>query len=419
MARRMAGFRSRVTGSMVTITHRWSRRSTRIRSPPIRSTRPTQASSAKPGPTASTSRLGRNRPAARPVPTSRPRPARVCVVSNDRGIVSKTPRSCLITRTPGPSSAASVGIGYVEFAAGGRAYQRRRGVGPGPFGIKGPVARHLGPFPYRQPGEAAAYLPAPDERPPAITCQAVPRDLGTVQLFGRHGFDWISPQRDDATDYGHDRLRQLEGALTDGRGVERGGFSPSQRLSTLLFYAGLPADRKSVSRALTWSGASSCIQWPGPSRRSYRQGPVTCSAESVICTSVRAGSPVLQTPMVGACTGGSWSGGPTHDSGGTLARYHLRPGVSEPVASRSATTWSASGCPPQARKLNQPSSVSQRSATPGNWNSSMYHDCSRCRGVRRKVAGWPTESATRWSTVSGRKVASAQASAAPQSWPTT
>src|SRR4029078_1636569 len=146
-------------------------------------------------------------------------------------------------------------------------------------------------------------------RTPPLPRQAVPRDLGAVQFLGRHGFDWISPQRDDATDHGHDRLRQLEGALTDGRGVERGALDPPQRLSTLLFYAGLPAGRKSVSRALTWSGASSCIQWPGPSTRSHRQAPRTCSAESVICASVRAGSPVIQTPMVGACTGGSWSGG--------------------------------------------------------------------------------------------------------------
>ena len=31
----------------------------------------------------------------------------------------------------------------------------------------------------------------------------------------------------------------------------------------------------------------------------------------------------------------------------------------------------------------------------------MYHDFSRCRGVRRNVAGWPTESVTRWSTWPG------------------
>ena len=38
-----------------------------------------------------------------------------------------------------------------------------------------------------------------------------------------------------------------------------------------------------------------------------------------------------------------------------LARYQLRPGVSEPLASSSAMTASASGCRPQSRKLAQPS----------------------------------------------------------------
>ena len=149
----------------------------------------------------------------------------------------KDPAVLLDHADAGPELGRERGVGHVEFAAGGRPDQRRSGVGPGPFGIKGPVARHLGPFPYGQPGEAAAHLPVPDERPPAITRHAMPRDLGAVQLLGRHGFDWIPPQRDDAPDHGHDRLHKLEGALTDGSGVERGGFGPSQRLSTLLFYA--------------------------------------------------------------------------------------------------------------------------------------------------------------------------------------
>ena len=42
---------------------------------------------------------------------------------------------------------------------------------------------------------------------------------------------------------------------------------------------------------------------------------------------------------------------------------------------------SVSGCPAQVRKLCQSSSLSQRSATPANWNRSMYHDFSRCRGL--------------------------------------
>jgi hypothetical protein len=95
-------------------------------------------------------------------------------------------------------------------------------------------------------------------------------------------------------------------------------------------------DPRSEMRA--WPGASSCVQWPGPFRCSYRQLPATSSAESVIWISMRARSALLQTPMLGACTGGSAGGGATQDSGGTLARYQLRPGVSEPAASNSAIT---------------------------------------------------------------------------------
>ena len=47
--------------------------------------------------------------------------------------------------------------------------------------------------------------------------------------------------------------------------------------------------------------------------------------------------------MVGAATGGSSSGGSTQVCGATLARYQLRPVVSEPSRSSSAITSSASG----------------------------------------------------------------------------
>src|SRR5258706_4900090 len=40
--------------------------------------------------------------------------------------------------------------------------------------------------------------------------------------------------------------------------------------------------------------------------------------------------------MVAACTGGSCGGGCTQDSGGALARYQLRPGVSESADTSSA-----------------------------------------------------------------------------------
>src|SRR5260370_23072155 len=104
-------------------------------------------------------------------------------------------------------------------------------------------------------------------------------------------------------------------------------------------------------------------------------------------------SPVLHTPMVGACTAGNAPGGATQDWGGTLARYQLRAGVSDLVASRSAMTASVSGWRAQERKLAQLLSLSHCSATPANWNKSMYQDFSCCSSVRRNVEGWPTDSA--------------------------
>src|ERR1700688_4348369 len=174
--------------------------------------------------------------------------------------------------------------------------------------------------------------------------------------------------------------------------------------------------RKSRSNSFTASGASSCIQCPGPSMTSYRHVPVTWSAEPSICASVRAKSPLLHTPMVGACTGGSSMGGSTYVWGGTLARYQLRAGVSDPVASMSAMTPSTSGCPPQSRRLAQSLPESHCSAMPSNWNRSMYHDFSRWTyPADTNDEGWPTDSATRWSTRSGSRDPNAHARAAPQS----
>ena len=48
----------------------------------------------------------------------------------------------------------------------------------------------------------------------------------------------------------------------------------------------------------------------------------------------------------------------------------------------------------------------------------MYQKSRSCLSVRG-TAGWPTESAARRSTRSGRNAAMPQAVAAPQSWPTT
>ena len=73
-ARRMAGVRAVVSGSIVIITQRASRWSTRIARPPIRSTEPTQASSGNGSSEAgSTSRFGRKRSGTSSLPTRAPR----------------------------------------------------------------------------------------------------------------------------------------------------------------------------------------------------------------------------------------------------------------------------------------------------------------------------------------------------------
>jgi len=66
---------------------------------------------------------------------------------------------------------------------------------------------------------------------------------------------------------GHDRQRWgtkplLMPVLMAGRD------RPAQRLLPVLAPVTRYRGRKSSSKALTWSGASSCSQWPGPSRRS-------------------------------------------------------------------------------------------------------------------------------------------------------
>ncbi len=83
------------------------------------------------------------------------------------------------------------------------------------------------------------------------------------------------------------------------------------------------------------------------------------------------------------------------------------------------TAW-PSGWLPQARKFAQSSFESHCSAMSVNWNRSMYQDFSRWgRPASTNAMGLPTDRATSRSTRSGAKAAVAQASAAPQSCPTT
>ena len=132
-------------------------------------------------------------------------------------------------------------------------------------------------------------------------------------------------------------------------------------------------------------------------------------------------SPLLQMPSVGAATAGiSRRSARPACSAARFARYQFRLAVSAPGRTRSATAASTSGWLRPRRKLAKSSADSHCSATPSNWNRSMYHDFSRCsKPASRNAAGCPTDSAARWSTRSGAEGGSAQASAAPQSCPTT
>src|SRR5215216_4841239 len=133
----------------------------------------------------------------------------------------------------------------------------------------------------------------------------------------------------------------------------------------------------------------------------------------------QARSPLLQIPMAGACTGGSSGGGWISDVGGRIARYRLRLAASASGSARRSTTAWMSGCRDHDRRFRKPSAPSHRSATPGNWNRSMYHDFARwAHPAVRKAVGWPTDSAVREATRSGTRAAVIQEIGAPQSWPT-
>src|SRR6185437_9316344 len=150
--------------------------------------------------------------------------------------------------------------------------------------------------------------------------------------------------------------------------------------------------------------------------RSYRHGPLTYRAEPILPSSTSAKSPLLHTPMAGTVTGGSGTGGWTSDSGVRIARYSERLAVSAAGSASRSTTGSMAGCADHSRRLRKPSSDSHRSATPANWNSSMYQDFSRWRQpADRNEAGWPTDSAVIEATRPGISAAVHQATAAPQS----
>jgi hypothetical protein len=233
MARSTAGLRRSVTGSMVTITHRWSRWSTRIRSPPTRSTRPTQPSSGNSPRGASTSRLGRNRGAVRPVPASRPSPASACVLSSDSGKVSNTPRLCLITRTPVPSSPASSGqatssslpdgVRTSVSEASGRSGSANRGRYRAISGCSRMVS-------HGKPLRSCPSRMNAHRRSPASPCHETSTSASSSPAMDFTGYRHSPATRPTTV---MSASTGSKAPLPMKRDAERGGLDPSQRLSAL------------------------------------------------------------------------------------------------------------------------------------------------------------------------------------------
>jgi len=96
--------------------------------------------------------------------------------------------------------------------------------------------------------------------------------------------------------------------------------------------------------------------------------------------------------MVGACTAGSTTGGATQDSGGTLARYQLRAGFRDLVASRHADRTYAEGMAlslkpgPRPGHRNSPHSLSLPGPSCGCLSCASSHRVSRPRSGAANLA---------------------------------
>ena len=114
-------------------------------------------------------------------------------------------------------------------------------------------------------------------------------------------------------------------------------------------------------------------------------------------------SPELHTPMVGACTGGNSRRGPPATAGGTLARYHDERRGERPRSSRARRSrrrrrggWPRRGSWPSRRWT----ATARRRPRTGRGACTTTSRAARSRRPLN-AAGWPTDSATRWSTRSG------------------
>lgn len=82
------------------------------------------------------------------------------------------------------------------------------------------IVTHLCTIANREPREVALLNAVPYERPAAVTCQAVPRNLGLCQGFGTHGLHRVPPQ----ADYSANCSRTIRAAHL-GHRVERRPYS--------------------------------------------------------------------------------------------------------------------------------------------------------------------------------------------------
>ena len=139
-----------------------------------------------------------------------------------------------------------------------------------------------------------------------------------------------------------------------------------------------------------------------------------CSARTrTSASSSRKASPVLKTPSVSACTGGSWPRGSRSARGCRLARYQFSAAVSAPGRARSAIARSRSGCDRRPLAHQRPvvaGAAAPRPPRTGTAACTRTAAAARCRG-RANADGWPTESATSRSTRSGANNAIAHATA--------
>ena len=128
------------------------------------------------------------------------------------------------------------------------------------------------------------------------------------------------------------------------------------------------------------SGASHCIQWPGPVEAFVAEPVRAVLRRSLHLSFEQAPCRRCSTrPSSGAWTGGNSSGGPTSASGVIVRAVPVEAGRQRAVAFEVGDTprRSRDAATTRGSSPSRPSSATARRCR-RNWNSSMYHDFSRC-----------------------------------------